>query len=81
MKNIFGKTLKSCCTKPLTGFYRDGFYRTNKEDNGKHLVCAIVTEDFLHYSKSKKNDLVTPLPHYGFPRLKPGDNWCLCALS
>jgi uncharacterized protein len=80
MKNIFGEPLKLCCTKPLTGFYRDGFCRTNKEDNGKHVVCSLVTVEFLQYSKSKGNDLITPRPEYGFTGLKPGDKWCLCAL-
>lgn len=80
MKNIFGEPLQSCCTNPMTGFYRDGFCRTNKEDNGKHVVCAIVTEAFLQFSKSRGNDLTTPRPEYSFPGLKPGDKWCLCAL-
>ncbi|MBC6993578.1 DUF2237 domain-containing protein [Neolewinella lacunae] len=80
MKNIFGETLKPCCTNPLTGFYRDGFCRTNQEDNEKHVVCAVVTEEFLNYSKSKGNDLITPRPEYAFPGLQPGDKWCLCAL-
>lgn len=80
MKNIFGEPLQSCCTNPLTGFYRDGFCRTNAEDNGKHVVCTIVNEEFLNYSKSNGNDLITPRPEYSFPGLKPGDKWCLCAL-
>ena len=80
MKNIFGEPLKSCCTKPITGFYRDGFCRTDEEDVGKHVVCVVVTSEFLYYSKSKGNDLTTPRPEYGFPGLQPGDQWCLCAL-
>jgi uncharacterized protein len=80
MNNIFGEPLKSCCTKPLTGFYRDGFCRTDKIDNGKHVVCAIVTEAFLSFSKNKGNDLTTPRPEYQFPGLQPGDRWCLCAI-
>jgi uncharacterized protein len=80
MKNIFGEPLQCCCTKPLTGFYRDGFCRTDNQDNGKHVVCAIVTEDFLNYSKSQGNDLITARPEYNFPGLQPGDKWCLCAL-
>jgi uncharacterized protein len=80
MKNIFGETLQCCCKKPLTGFYRDGFCRTNAEDTGKHVVCAIVTEEFLQFSKSRGNDLSTPIPAYNFPGLQPGDKWCLCAL-
>jgi len=80
MKNIFVEPLKLCCKNPSTGFYRDGFCRTNKDDNGKHVICAILTAEFLNYSKSKGNDLITPRPEYSFPGLKPGDKWCLCAL-
>jgi uncharacterized protein (DUF2237 family) len=80
MKNIFGEPIKSCCTKPITGFFRDGFCRTNEEDEGKHVVCVVVTAEFLHYSKSRGNDLTTPRPEYSFPGLQPGDKWCLCAL-
>ncbi len=80
MKNIFGEPLKSCCNNPLTGFYRDGYCRTDQMDSGSHTVCAIVTEEFLTYSKTKGNDLITPRPEYQFPGLKPGDKWCLCAL-
>jgi uncharacterized protein len=80
MKNIFGESLIPCCTKPVTGFYRDGFCRTNEEDNGKHVVCAIVTAEFLQFSKNQGNDLSTPRPEYLFPGLIPGDKWCLCAL-
>jgi uncharacterized protein (DUF2237 family) len=80
MKNIFGEPLKSCCLDPLTGFYRDGFCRTNTEDNGKHVVCAIVTKEFLEFSQQQGNDLSTPRPEYRFPGLQSGDKWCLCAL-
>ncbi|TVQ91180.1 MAG: DUF2237 domain-containing protein [Bacteroidetes bacterium] len=80
MNNIFGEPLKSCCTKPLTGYFRDGYCRTDEEDNGRHVVCAIVTTEFLEFSKSRGNDLITPMPGYNFPGLKPGDKWCLCAL-
>jgi len=80
MKNIFGESLKPCCTNPKTGFYRDGFCRTNQEDNGKHVVCAIVREEFLQFSLRQGNDLITPRPAYHFPGLRPGDKWCLCAL-
>jgi len=80
MKNIFGEPLESCCTNPMTGFYRDGFCRTNHEDNGKHVVCAIVTAEFLEFSSRQGNDLSTPRPEYLFAGLKPGDKWCLCAL-
>lgn len=80
MLNIFGEPLKCCCTKPLTGFYRDGYCRTDTEDGGKHVVCVIVTEEFLQFSKSRGNDLTTPRPDYNFPGLRSGDKWCLCAL-
>lgn len=80
MKNIFGEPLQPCCSNPLTGYFRDGFCRTDTSDQGSHTVCAIVTEEFLDYSKNKGNDLTTPMPMYDFPGLKPGDKWCLCAL-
>ena len=79
-KNIFGEPLKSCCTSPVTGYFRDGFCRTDKSDLGSHTVCVVVTEDFLEFSKRKGNDLITPNPVYLFPGLKEGDKWCLCAL-
>lgn len=79
-KNVFGEQLIPCCYEPLTGFYRDGFCRTDDFDRGRHVVCAIMTDDFLHFSKSKGNDLMTPIPDYNFPGLKAGDKWCLCAL-
>lgn len=80
MKNIFGEPLALCCNKPKTGYFRDGFCRTDASDQGSHTVCAIVTEEFLKFSKEKGNDLITPRPEYDFPGLKPGDKWCLCAL-
>ena len=73
-----GTELEPCCYEPKTGFYRDGFCRTGTEDVGTHVICAIMTEEFLVYTKSKGNDLTTPLPMYQFPGLKPGDKWCLC---
>ena len=79
-KNVFGEALKPCCFNPLTGFYRDGFCRTDKSDIGSHVVCAIMTAEFLEFSKQAGNDLITPRPEYDFPGLKPGDQWCLCAL-
>ena len=79
-KNVFGEPLKLCCNEPLTGYFRDGYCRTDKLDYGSHTVCAIVTEEFLEFSKRKGNDLTTPQPEYLFPGLKPGDKWCLCAL-
>jgi len=78
-KNVLGTDLKPCCYQPKTGFYRDGFCRTGPEDVGTHVVCAIMTEDFLVYTKAQGNDLSTPIPMYQFPGLKPGDKWCLCA--
>ena len=80
MKNVFGETLKSCCNNPMTGFYRDGFCRTDESDFGKHTVCAIVNDDFLEFSKLKGNDLSTPQEQNLFPGLKNGDKWCLCVL-
>jgi len=80
MNNIFGEPLKSCCTKPMTGFFRDGFCRTDKIDRGSHTVCVVITEEFLVFSKRQGNDLSTPRPEYQFAGLKPGDKWCLCAL-
>ncbi len=80
MKNVFGEELQVCCTSPMTGFYRDGYCRTDQFDQGRHTVCAIMTEEFLTFSKRRGNDLTTPIPAYQFPGLKPGDQWCLCAL-
>ena len=79
-KNIFGEPLKSCCTEPLTGYFRDSYCRTDKLDYGNHTVCAIVTEEFLEFSKRNGNDLTTPKPEHFFPGLTPGDKWCLCAI-
>ena len=79
-KNIFGEPLKSCCSTPLTGYFRDGYCRTDKLDYGNHSVCVIVTEDFLEFSKQNGNDLITPQPKILFPGLKAGDKWCLCAI-
>lgn len=78
-KNILGTSLQSCCTDPMTGFYRDGCCVTGPQDGGKHVICAQVTEAFLLFSKNRGNDLINPVPAYGFPGLKPGDRWCLCA--
>jgi len=76
--NVYNKPLESCCTAPATGYFRDGFCRTASHDVGTHTVCAIVTQDFLDYSASKSNDLMTPIPQWNFPGLKAGDKWCLC---
>lgn len=78
--NIFGEPLKPCCTDPMTGFYRDGLCRTDDHDHGRHVVCAIMTEEFLAFTASRGNDLSTPRPEYDFPGLKAGDQWCVCAL-
>ena len=80
MKNVFGEILKSCCNNPITGYFRDGFCRTEETDFGKHTVCAIITNEFLEFSKLKGNDLSTPQEQYLFPGLKNGDKWCLCVL-
>uniref|UniRef100_A0A383W0P9 DUF2237 domain-containing protein n=1 Tax=Tetradesmus obliquus TaxID=3088 RepID=A0A383W0P9_TETOB len=77
--NVLGTPLQCCCKSPMTGYYRDGFCRTGGGDVGAHVVCAQVTEEFLSYTRAKGNDLSTPAPQYGFPGLKPGDRWCLCA--
>jgi uncharacterized protein (DUF2237 family) len=77
--NVFGEALLPCSSEPLTGFLRDGCCNTNDQDVGSHTVCVLVTEEFLQYSRFAGNDLSTPMPEYGFPGLKPGDRWCLCA--
>ena len=77
--NVLGGPLKPCSSEPLTGFYRDACCNTGEEDRGVHTVCAIMTAEFLAFSRACGNDLSTPLPDYGFPGLKPGDRWCLCA--
>lgn len=78
-KNVLGEPLEVCCTSPMTGFYRDGLCSTGAGDVGVHVVCAQVTEEFLAFTKSRGNDLSTPVPAFDFPGLKPGDRWCLCA--
>ena len=78
-KNVLGEQLQTCCTSPMTGYYRNGVCDTGAGDFGAHVVCAQVTEEFLNYTKSMGNDLSTPVPMYDFPGLKPGDKWCLCA--
>ena len=78
--NVLGTDLEECGLDPVTGFLRDGSCSTGPQDPGSHTVCAIVDEAFLEYSRSAGNDLITPMPEYGFPGLKPGDRWCLCAL-
>ena len=78
-RNVLGNKLVPCSTQPRTGYFRDGCCNTNDDDFGVHTVCAEVTADFLAFSKQSGNDLSTPRPEYGFPGLKPGDRWCLCA--
>ena len=77
--NVLGERLEVCSLSPMTGFFRDGCCDTSREDIGSHTVCVIMTEEFLEFSRSRGNDLSTPVPEYGFPGLKPGDRWCLCA--
>ena len=79
-KNVLGAELETCSTDPITGFYRDGCCNTGDSDVGTHTVCAIMTEEFLEFSRSKGNDLTSPQPEFGFPGLRAGDQWCLCAL-
>ncbi|NYZ15735.1 DUF2237 domain-containing protein [Azospirillum sp. RWY-5-1] len=78
-RNVYGEPLEDCSFDPLTGFFRDGCCGTGPEDVGQHTVCAVMTAEFLAFSKERGNDLSTPVPQFGFPGLKPGDQWCLCA--
>ncbi len=78
-RNVLGGALEACSVKPMTGFFRNGCCDTGREDVGSHTVCAVMTAPFLAFSKARGNDLSTPMPQYGFPGLKPGDRWCLCA--
>lgn len=78
-KNVFGEPVALCSLAPRTGFFRDGCCHTDPEDGGMHTVCAEMTAEFLAYSRSRGNDLSTPHPEFGFPGLRPGDRWCLCA--
>ena len=78
--NVFGEPLPICCEDPMTGFTRSGSCETMDQDHGIHTVCAHMTDEFLAFSKSQGNDLSTPMPEYGFPGLKEGDKWCLCAI-
>jgi len=77
--NVLGGKLEACSIKPMTGFFRNGCCDTGPDDIGSHTVCVVATAEFLEFSKSKGNDLSTPMKAYGFPGLKPGDRWCLCA--
>jgi uncharacterized protein len=78
-RNVLGDPLELCSLKPMTGFFRDGCCDTSQEDIGSHTVCVVMTSAFLQFSKSRGNDLTTPIPEFSFPGLKPGDRWCLCA--
>lgn len=78
-RNVLGTELEACSTDPLTGFYRDGCCTTGGEDVGVHVVCALMTDEFLEFSASVGNDLATPHPEFGFRGLVAGDQWCLCA--
>ena len=78
-RNVLGEPLDICSIKPMTGFYRDGCCNTGREDTGSHTICVVMTSAFLEFSKSRGNDLSTPVPTFGFPGLNPGDRWCLCA--
>jgi uncharacterized protein (DUF2237 family) len=78
-KNVLGQPLAVCSCEPMTGFYRTGCCETGADDLGVHTICCVVDEAFLAVSKSLGNDLSTPMPHFGFPGLKPGDRWCVCA--
>lgn len=77
--NVLGEPLLLCSESPVTGFFRDGCCNTSAEDLGRHVVCVRVTAEFLEFSRSRGNDLSTPNLEFGFPGLKPGDQWCLCA--
>ena len=78
-KNVLGETLESCSTAPITGWYRDGCCNTDENDRGLHTVCVKVKDEFLKWCKEAGNDLITPHPEFGFPGLKDGDKWCVCA--
>jgi len=78
-KNVLGEDLIPCSVEPLTGFYRDGHCRVGPDDQECHAICCVMTSDFLDYSKAAGNDLSRPMPAFGFPGLKPGDHWCVCA--
>jgi uncharacterized protein (DUF2237 family) len=78
-RNALGERLEVCSMSPMTGFFRDGCCNTGRDDIGSHTVCVVMTAEFLAFSKSRGNDLSTPVPEFGFPGLKPGDRWCLCA--
>ena len=78
-RNVLGERLDICSLQPMTGYFRDGCCDTSREDLGSHTVCTVMTAAFLDFSTLRGNDLATPVPEFGFPGLKPGDRWCLCA--
>lgn len=78
-RNVLGGPLETCSADPLTGFFRDGCCRTSSEDLGSHTICAVVSAEFLEHQQGIGNDLVTPVPLYAFPGLRPGDRWCVTA--
>tara|TARA_Y100001968_G_C19449136_1_gene767317 strand:+ start:1571 stop:1945 length:375 start_codon:yes stop_codon:yes gene_type:complete len=77
--NVFGNPLETCNCSPMTGWFRDGTCKTDSSDIGEHTICALMSKEFLTYSKAQGNDLITPIPQYGFPGVKEGEYWCLCA--
>jgi uncharacterized protein (DUF2237 family) len=79
-KNVLGTDLQTCSTNPMTGFYRNGCCDTGEQDAGVHVVCAVMTDEFLQFSATRGNDLITPREEYRFPGLRAGDRWCLCAM-
>jgi uncharacterized protein len=79
-RNVLGDPLTPCSHDPMTGFFRDGCCRSGADDIGLHLVCSVMTDEFLEFSRNRGNDLITPVPEYRFPGLKAGDQWCLCVL-
>jgi uncharacterized protein len=76
--NVLGTPLEPCSMAPLTGYYRTGCCDAGPDDAGVHVLCAVMTESFLAFTRARGNDLSTPRPEWGFPGLKPGDRWCLC---
>ena len=77
-RNVLGEPLEACSTAPETGFLRDGNCRHLQRDPGRHEICAVLTQEFLEYSRQQGNDLITPRPEFDFPGLHPGDRWCVC---
>ncbi len=77
-KNVLGEDLQTCSTEPLTGWHRNGLCETGPDDHGLHCVCAVMTDEFLAFSRDRGNDLMSPMPQHGFPGLVEGERWCLC---